>query len=104
MDQQQQTVGSGDCEFQDQKPTLLCGGPGGADDTGPNMDDVCSSSTSSTTTENADVRPSAALSAETSPLTEVAGSTDVSRRVSARCRREEMEQSDRKLLPYVFCI
>jgi len=95
MDQQQ--TASGDCEsreLRDHKPSLTC-----ADDTGPNMDDICSSSTSSTTTENADVRPAVSLSAETSPLTEVASSTDGSRRVSARCKREEMEPSDRKLLP-----
>jgi len=100
---QQQTV-SRDCEYRateskDQKPALTCAGPAHIDDAGPNMDDIYSSSTSSTVTENADVRPAVALSAETSPLTEVASSTDVSRRVSVRCKREEMEPTDRKLLP-----
>jgi len=94
MDQQQTAIGeceSGASEPKDQKPC--------ADDVGPNMDDICSSSTSSTATENADVRPMVALSAETSPVTEIASSNDGSRRVSTRCKREETEPSDRKLLP-----
>jgi len=94
MDQQQTVIGeceSGASESKDQKPC--------ADDVMPNMEDICSSSTSSTATENADVRPMVALSAETSPVTEVASSSDGSRRVSARCKREETEPSDRKLLP-----
>jgi len=97
---QQHTV-SGDCESQtvELKPSLACAGPSHMDDAGPSVDDICSSSTSSTMTENADVRPAAALSAETSPATEVASSADVSRRVSARCKREETEPTDRKLLP-----
>ena len=100
---QQQTV-TEDCEFgvnepKDQKPMVTCSGLSQTDDAGPNADDICSSSTSSTMTENADIRPAMALSAETSPLTEVASSADVSRRVSARCKREEAEPSDRKLLP-----
>jgi len=100
---QQQTV-SKDCESgasepKDQKLALTCAGPSNVDDAGPNMDDICSSSASSTATENAEIRPALALSAETLPLTEVASSTDVSRRVSARCKREETEPSDRKLLP-----
>jgi len=98
---QKRTV-SGDCESQavELKPTLACAGPTPMDDAGPSVDDICSSSTSSTMTENADVRPAMALSAETSPVTEVASSAaDVSRRVSARCKREETEPSDRKLLP-----
>jgi len=99
MDQQHNV--SGDCESQavELKPTLACAGPTQMDDAGPSVDDICSSSTSSTMTENADVRPAMALSAETSPLTEVASSADVSRRVSARCKREETEPTDRKLLP-----
>lgn len=100
---QQQTVGryseSVACEPKDSKPTLTSTGPSHTDDSGPNLDDFCSSSTSSTMTESAEVRPAVALSAETSPLTEVASSTDVSRRVSARCKREDTEPSDRKLLP-----
>ena len=99
---QQQTVGgyseSVACEPKDQKPTLTCAGPSHSDDAGPNVDDICSSSTSSTMTESAEVRPAVTLSAETSPLTEMASSTDVSRRVSARYKREETEPSDRKHL------
>jgi len=94
MDQQQIAGGyseSVSCEPKDQKPTLACAGP--------NVDDICSSSTSSTMTETAEVRPAVASSVETSPLTEVASSTDVFRRVSARSKREETEPSDRKLLP-----
>jgi len=103
---QHQTVSldyeSGASEPKEQKTALTCAGSSRMDDAWPNVDDICSSSTSSTTTENTDVRPTVALSAETSPLTEVAGSTDVSRRVSARCKREETEPRDRKLLPYVY--
>ena len=100
---QQPTVGryseSVASDPKDQKPTFTCTGPSHTDDAGPNVDDICSSSTSSTMTESAEVRPALLLSAETSPLTETASSTDVSRRVSARCKREETEPSDRKLLP-----
>jgi len=102
MDQQQIAGGyseSVSCEPKDQKPTLACAGLSHIDDAGPNVDDICSSSTSSTMTETADVRPAVASSVETSPLTEVASSTDVFRRVSARSKREETEPSDRKLLP-----
>jgi len=87
---------SGTSEPRDQKPTLSSL----MDDVGPNMDDICSSSTSSTVTENAEVRPVVTSSAETSPLTEVVSGTDISRRVSARCRREDSgDTSDRKLNP-----
>ena len=96
MDQQQNIGGdfeTGAGEPKDQKPALC------SDDGGPSVDDFCSSSTSSTATENAEVRPAVAFSAETSPLVEAASSTDISRRVSARCKREETEPTDRKLLP-----
>jgi len=97
MDQQQTVSGdseSGAIEPKDLKPAMLH-----VDDAGPNFDDICSSSTSSTATENAELRPTVVLCTETSPLTEIASSADVSRRVSARCRREETEPTDRKLLP-----
>jgi len=102
---EQWTTASADCDSgsreKDQKPLLTCAGPSCVvDDAGPNTDDVGSSSTSSTMTENAEVRPNVALSAETSPMAEVASSVDVTRRVSTRYnKREEMEPSDRKLLP-----
>ena len=102
MDQQQTVSGnceSGATEPTDQKPALTSAGSSHVDDAGPNVDDICSSSTSSTATESAELRPAAAVSADTSPSTEVASSSDVSRRVSARCKREDTESSDRKLLP-----